>query len=179
MSRETTQIGFTDFSGNEQTVASTIDDPAAYRLASPSGALGKFSANVLRSDGGQEEKCLIIFKQMEDGGFEFYGQRPGTVDDANMIRLFRLTTEGAWFFVPMSAPNIGVTPTPQPPNPQPPTPPSTNDPTHGIPPGAFGMVINIYGFASDDESSYFAGGLTWSDVIARMDRRDDYKHYPR
>ena len=166
--RDDTETGFRDFTGNEQTIASKIVDPPKERFASPAGSFGCISGNVLRSDGGQDEKVLLILKPDEyaggqGGSYEFFAQRPNTVDDANMIKLLTLNTREAIFHVPIRF----VTTVPPPPLPIPSPPP----PTSGIPEGDFAAIVQVYGFPSDDEQPYREGRLTWAQVLSRMDAR--------
>lgn len=175
--RDETSMGYREFGGNEETLASTIPDPPKQRFAAPSGSFGCLSGNVLRPDGGQNEKVLLIFKPDEDAGgdggcYEFFAQRPGTDDDANMIRLLTLNTREAVFHVPIRMANGA--PPPAPPQPPPPAPqpaPSPSDPTHGIPEGDFAAIVRYYTFGSDDEAPYREGRMSWLDVIQRMDQR--------
>jgi hypothetical protein len=177
--------GRADVAGNELMVDSTIDDPPKQRLASPGrGSYGCLSGNRLRDDGGQDEKVLLILKPDEDAGgdggcYDFFAQKPGTVDDKNMIRVARLTTRGFELFVPLvQHAVVGDPAPPQPPPPAPSPTPQPSDPTHGIPPGAFLEVLRIYGFASDDEQPYYENRMTWETVIQRMDERDDFHKFP-
>jgi hypothetical protein len=63
------EYGFVEFAGNEQTIASTIDDPPKVRLAAPrfgrSVTVGGLTFSRLRSDGKQEELVIIQGKQDE------------------------------------------------------------------------------------------------------------------
>ncbi len=88
---------------NELTVDSKIEDPSAVRLGAPAGsALGKISGDVLVL-GSRQEKTLIILKSdsVRGGYYEFYCQRPNTNDDANMVRVMRLSLSGLELFVPI------------------------------------------------------------------------------
>jgi len=169
--RDETDRGFRDFSGNEQTIGSTVDDPAAVRVASPSG-VNKFSGSVLTPEGTQQEKQLIITGFDEDGNgcFDFFGQLAGRSDDAGMIRLARLSLKAFELFVPM----IHSTQAPPPPAPH-----DSSDPTHSIPAGDFFRILQIYGFASDLQEAYGNARVTWLQVIQRQDERDDYSHFPK
>jgi hypothetical protein len=168
--RSETDRGFHDFSGNELTIGSTIDDPAAVRVASPSGT-NKISGNVLTPQGTQLEKTLLVLTQDDSGGcYDFQAQLPGRTDDKGMIRLARLSPQGFELFVPI----IHSTQAPPPP-----PPPDGSDPTHGIPDGDFGRILEVYGFASDLQEAYGNARVTWVQVIARQDERDDYRHFPQ
>lgn len=173
--REDTDRGFRDFTGNEQTIGSTIDDPAAVRVASPRG-VNKISGNVLviNPDGSytQYEKTLLQLTVDDEGGgcYEFWAQLPGRTDDGGMVRLGRLGHKGFEIFVPFIQ---GQAPTP------PPAPPDANDPTHGIPIGDFAAIERIYEFPSDWQDVFAQGRVNWAQVIARQDERDDYRHFPK
>lgn len=173
--REDNDRGFSDFGGNELTVGSIIDDPAALRVASPRG-VNKISSNVLvmNQDGTyvQYEKCLLQLTVDDEGGgcYEFWAQLPGRTDDGGMVRLGRLGHKGFEVFVPFIQ---GQAPTP------PPAPPSGDDPTHGIPIGDFAAIARIYGFESDWQDVYAQGRVSWGQVIMRQDERDDYRHFPK
>jgi hypothetical protein len=169
--REDTDRGFSEFGGNELTVGSTIDDPAALRVASPRG-INKISGNVLAPDGKtQFEKTLLVLTQDESGGcYDFQAQLPGRTDDKGMVRLARLSPAGFELFVPIIQ---NVMP------PVPPAPPDGSDPTHGIPEGDFTRIFDTYGFASDWQDVYIQGRVTWVQVIQRQDERDDYWHFPK
>jgi len=169
--RDETDRGFRDFSGNEQTIGSTVDDPAAVRVASPSG-INKFSGNVLTPEGTQQEKQLIITGFDEDGNgcFDFFGQLAGRSDDGGMIRLARLSPRAFELFVPIAHSSQA---------PPPPAPPDSSDPTHSIPEGDFFRILEVYGFASDLQEAYGNARVTWVQVIQRQDERDDYRHFPK
>lgn len=95
------RLAFAEGNQNELEVDSKVEDPPALRLGSPAGtALGKISGDHLA--GSRKEKTLIIFKDEPGigGVFEFYAQRPGTEDDANMVRLARLSNAGFELLVP-------------------------------------------------------------------------------
>jgi len=168
--RDETDRGFRDFSGNELTIGSTIDDPAAVRVASPSGT-NKISGNVLTTEGIQLEKTLLVLTQDESGGcYDFQAQLPGRTDDKGMIRLARLSPNGFELFVPL----IHSTQAPPPP-----APPDSSDPTHGIPEGDFSRILEIYDFASDLQEAYGNARVTWLQVLQRQDERDDYRTFPK
>jgi hypothetical protein len=169
--RDETTIGFREFAGNEQTVGSTIDDPAAYRLASPSG-VNKISGNVLQPDGNtQHEKTLLILKTDESGGcYDFLAQLPGRSDDKGMVRLATLSPKGFELFVPIIHSTQADPPPP---------PPDGDDPSHGIPVGDFVRIFDVYGFPCDEVTDFALGQKSWAQIIARMDERDDFKHFPK
>lgn len=175
--KETTSIGELEFSGNEQKIDSSIEDPPKLRQGSRWGsALGCLSGDRLVENGRRLEKTLIIFKEPDDGigggRFEFFAQLPGTEGDAGMIRLLTLDTTGAYFHVPVFESGAPQPPNPTPPPSPPPVPPTPPvDGTHGIPEGDFTAVRQYYGFPSDDQQPYLEGRLTWLQVIQRMDRR--------
>ena len=88
---------------NELCIESKEEDPAALRVGAPAGeALGKISGDRL-VPGSRKEKTLIILKEnpVFGGFYEFYCQRPGTEDDANMVRVMRLGLNGLELFVPI------------------------------------------------------------------------------
>jgi len=169
--REDNDRGFVDASGNELTVGSTVDDPAAIRVASPAGT-NKISGNVLNPDGSQSEKNLLILTMDESGGcYDFQAQLPGRTDDNGMVRLARLSPKGFELFVPIIHSPMPTIP---------PAPPDGSDPTHGIPPGDFARIVQVYGFESDQQQEWAMQRVTsWAVVIGRMDERDDFTHFPK
>jgi hypothetical protein len=165
--REDTDRGFAEFGGNEMTVGSTIDDPAALRVASPRG-VNKLSGNVLQPDGTQHEKQLLILTLDEGAGcFDFQAQLPNRTDDKGMVRLARLSPNGFEVFVPIIQRQM----------PLPPPPSDGGDPTHGIPEGDFAALAQVYGFASTDENLW--PRYPWWVIVQRMDERDEYKTFPK
>jgi hypothetical protein len=174
--------GYLRVSGNETFTDSVIDDPPKVRQGSPvaGGAFGCLSGDrvVFNSDGSErqrKEKVLLIFKPDDTGGeggcYDFFAQRPNTEDDANMVRVARLTTQSFEVFVPAFFHAGSNLPAPAPqPNPPPQQPAPT--PTPGrFTPGDFLALKDYYRFASDDEQPYYEGRWTWDEVIARMERR--------
>lgn len=187
MVNESNERGTMAFGGNELEVYSVIEDPSAYRGGAVAGrGLFKLSGNRVTVDAAGRvihvtELCLMQAKLDEDGngGWLLSGQLAGTSDDKGMIDLMWLGPTGIRFLVPvLSGP---LPPGPEPPPQPPPTtpPPPSGGAVHGINPGDFSAVLRIYGFASDDEAPYREGRMSWSDLIARQDRRDDYRHFPR
>jgi hypothetical protein len=59
--------GYIEFSNNEVSIISTVNDPPKVRMASAEGgSLGAVSFGVLRTDGRQEEVILIQGKRSEE-----------------------------------------------------------------------------------------------------------------
>lgn len=186
MNVDQNERGRVDIGGNELLVDSTIDDPPKVRQGSPvtGGAFGCISGDriVVNETGSvvhRKEKVLLILKpdgQPGEGGcYDFFAQRPGTEDDANMVRVARLTTTAFELFVPLVQHSGVPTPDPQPVPPEPAPAPAPQPPSPGglpnIAPGDFGGIVRHYGFASDDEQPYSEGRLTWTEVLLRMERR--------
>ena len=169
--REQNDRGSLEFGGNELTVKSIIDDPAALRLASPFGT-NKICGNDLDLETGtQYEKTQIqLTKDEVSGCFRFFATVNGRTDDKGQIEIARLSLKGFEVFVPFIQ-------SPMPPIPPP--PPDGTDPTHGIPAGDFARILQVYGFASDWQEVYAQGRVTWVQVIEKQDERDDYAHFPK
>lgn len=175
--------GQLDASGNELFMDSIIDDPPKLRQGAPvkGGAFGCISGDrlVLNEDGSIKvrlEKVLLIMKPDDSGGeggcYDFFAQRPNTEDDANMVRVARLTTQAFEVFVPLIQHSGSGSPAPTPapePSPTPaPEPAPSPSPVPSIPEGDFAAIVAYFGFASDDEQPYRDGRISWADVIARM-----------
>ena len=110
--RITTEWGYLEFSGNELQVVSTVADPPKVRLAAAEGgSLGAVSWNRLRPDGGQVEMVLLQGKQDErqrgaTGDAQYAGEvtihlNNGGQQDANMVRVCEIRSDGVRFDVPV------------------------------------------------------------------------------
>ena len=167
--RDDTDIGFREFVGNEETIGSTINDPAALRLTSPSGT-NKISGN--QSDEGvqREQTQIQLTRDDSSGCIKFMAQVNGRSDDAGIITLATLSLRGFEVFVPFIQSRM----------PDIPENPDAPDPTHGIPPGDFARILGVYGFASDQEAEWNDQRITsWPAIIGRVDERDDFRHFPK
>lgn len=178
-----TQTGVLAYTGNELINDAKNDDPSAYRGGRPApGVLVKFSGDFYVLDpsvpGGKRryERVFAALGTDESGGCGgAIGARavlPGKDGDEHTVPLFDIDTRQALFHVPIVA-LAGVHSTPRP------WPWEHSDPTHGIPAGDFARVLEVYGFASDEEQPYRDGRMTWEQVIARQDARDDFAHFPK
>jgi hypothetical protein len=107
--------GYVEFSNNEVSIISTVNDPPKVRMASAEGgSLGACSFGVLRTDGRQEEVILIQGKRDERWRNDLSGELtihirdhriPG--DDASMVKVMEMRADRIVFCVPVS-PRGGV-----------------------------------------------------------------------
>ena len=104
--------GYIEYSNNEISIVSTVDDPSGVRLAAAAGgSLGKISFNRLRSDGVQEEVALLQGKIDERyrspeqlvGELRLDLRKPSGGDEGGMAPIFIARHDGIQFFVPTTA----------------------------------------------------------------------------
>ena len=160
-------------------------DPVAVRGARQApGALLLLCGDIWVEDPTEEEPDRIrriqrAYAQIstdDSGGhggeFSVLASEPGFADDEHTRELFKINTKVAVFNVPVvHAAGVLETEPPWPGH----VPP---DDTHGIPEGDFAEILRIYGFESDWFEVYSHGRVTWPQVIARQDERDEYRHFP-
>ena len=83
-----------------------VDDPPAYRTGSRTGGLGKFSGDIIRSDGVREECVLLQFKEDERhpgskaGEVTLHLRRPNDDGDSAMVLALTIRHDGLTFHVP-------------------------------------------------------------------------------